>query len=170
MTEEELLPFCECGKCGLRVKHKGDRFIHGHNNRGVHHPHTTPAQLAADKLNGDRQHGVPKPHTSPAQIAADETKRGVPNSPEHCSAISIAQLGVPLSPEHIAAIKKGLKDSGANEAKRGGHDICKHHYIYDHDDISKNTIKMTRSDHQKLHRLLQKLGYIIPHINVKEES
>lgn len=30
---EELLPFCECGECGLRVTKKGNRFITGHNSR-----------------------------------------------------------------------------------------------------------------------------------------
>lgn len=35
MTNNELLPLCECGKCGLRVAKKGNRFIYGHNRRGV---------------------------------------------------------------------------------------------------------------------------------------
>ncbi len=150
-------------------------------------PHTSEAAIAADKANAERRRGVSRsletcakiskathgiPHTSPAQIAAykinGEKMLGVTLSPETCAAISSAKKGVPLSPEHCAAIKKSLEDSGANEAKRGGHDICKHHYIYDHDDLSKNTIGMTRSDHSKLHCLLRKLGYIVPHINMKE--
>ena len=57
---------------------------------------------------------------------------------------------------------------GAALFVRGGGDICGHHYIYDESDLSKNTVQMTRSNHQKLHRLLQKLGYIVPHINIKE--
>lgn len=81
-----------------------------------------------------------------------------------------SKRGVPLSPEHKAAVSRGLEESGANDKMRGGHDIVWHHIIYDHDDLSKNTIGMTRSDHQKLHQLLRKLGYIIPHINVKGVS
>jgi hypothetical protein len=80
-----------------------------------------------------------------------------------------AQRGVPRSPEDCVAMSKTMKNSAAVKANidkmRGGNDICDHHYIYDHNDLSLNTIKMTRSDHQKLHLLLKKLGYIIPHIN-----
>lgn len=47
----------------------------------------------------------------------------------------------------------------------GGNDIIKHHYIYDHSDLSLNVVQMTRSDHMKLHGLLRRLGYIIPHID-----
>lgn len=35
---------------------------------------------------------------------------------------------------------------------------------------SKCTIGITRSDHTSLHRLLKKLGYIVPHIKIKEET
>ena len=53
------------------------------------------------------------------------------------------------------------------ERQRGGNDVVNHHYIYDDLDASKYTIKMTRSDHAKLHRLLQILNYIVPHINIE---
>ena len=109
-------------------------------------------------------------------------------TPEHCAALSTAKKGVPLSPKHCAALKGvpkpprtpeqcnaisiRMENSDANKAQiesmRGGGDICGHHYIYDESDLSKNTVQMTRSNHQKLHRLLQKLGYIVPHINIKE--
>ena len=131
---EELLPFCECGECGLRVTKPGNRFIHNHH------------------------------------------RRGVSNSPAHNAAISKGKKGIPrkpLLPKHSAAIKKANEESDAVKANidsmRGGNDIVTHHYIYDHNDLSLNTVKMTRSDHQKLHMLLRKLGYKVPHINVKEE-
>lgn len=100
-------------------------------------------------------------------------------SPEHCTAISDAKKGVPNSPEHNAAISKGLKGvpklpktkaamSRAHDTMRGGNDIVNHHYLYDHSDLSLNIIGITRSDHMRLHKLLQKLKYIVPHINVKE--
>lgn len=129
---------------------------------------------------------------SPETCAAmSRAHLGVPLSPEHCDAMSAALMGhpvsdearaavsrahtgVPLSPEHCAAIAKANRNSESvkDNVDRmcGGNDICDHHYIYDHNDLSLNTVQMTRKDHQKLHRLLQKLGYIVPHINVKEKS
>lgn len=153
----------------------------------------TPEHNAA---NSKSKKGVPKSlehiaamsvgiRNSDAVKAANEAKTGVPLSSEHCDAISAAQRGVPKSPEHCVAISKGKKsvpqtpehsaaaliareEAGVYDAQRGGYDTVKHHYIYDHSDLSLNTIQMTRSDHMKLHRLLQKLSYIVPHINIKE--
>ena len=140
----------------------------------------TPEHIAA---NSKARTGVP---LSPKHIAAiKEAKKGVPQSPEHIAAVKKgiensdavkayhdAQIGIPLSPEHIAAIKIGMENSDANKAQigsmRGGNDLVTHHYIYDHDDLSLNTIQMTRSDHMMLHMLLKKLGYIVTHINTEE--
>lgn len=52
-----------------------------------------------------------------------------------------------------------------HERQVGGMDIVNHHYIYDHSDLSLNTVQMTRSDHARLHHLLNRLGFKIPHIN-----
>jgi hypothetical protein len=92
------------------------------------------------------------PHTTPAQIFADETKRGVPLSPEHCAAI-------------VRGIEKSDNVKAHNENMYGGNDLVDHHYIYDESDLSLNTVKMKRSDHTSLHRLLQILEYMVPHIN-----
>lgn len=144
MTEE--LPLCGCG-CRLRVTKPGNRFINGHNWQG-------------------------KSHTSETKKKMVDAHTDVPRPPEVCDAISAAHKDVPLSPEHIAAITKGCKNSDAVKAEaerqRGGHDLVNHHYIYDHNDLLLNTVQMTRKDHQKLHMLLQKLGYIVPHINSRE--
>lgn len=40
-----------------------------------------------------------------------------------------------------------------------------HHYIYDHINKSNYVVMMSISNHIKLHSLLRKIGYIIPHIN-----
>jgi len=53
----------------------------------------------------------------------------------------------------------------SSDKQRGGNDIVRHHYIYDHNDLSKYTTKMTRSKHTKIHRAMQKIGIQIPHIN-----
>ena len=149
MTDnEELLPFCECGECGLRVTKKGNRFIHNHH------------------------------------------RRGVPQSPEHSYAIHKALIGVPLSPENIASLQGVPKPprtpehnaemseiiTNSEAAKvnwenmRGGDDIVWHHWLYDHNDLSLNTVQMTRSNHMKLHHSLKRLGCIIPHINLPDED
>jgi transposase len=100
-----------------------------------------------------------KPFTPEHRAALSKAKLGVPLPPETCAAISATLTDVSHTPERIAAISKGC------DKMRGGNDICDHHYIYDHNDLSLNTVQMTRSDHQKLHRLLQKLGYKVLHIN-----
>lgn len=55
-----------------------------------------------------------------------------------------------------------------SEEYRGGYDIVNHHMIYDRSDLSKHTMKMTRSMHSRLHRLFQIHGIKVPHINIKE--
>lgn len=70
--------------------------------------------------------------------------------------------------DHSDRIKNSDAAHSAQDKQRGGNDLVDHHYIYDHDDLSKNTAQMTRSDHMRLHRLLQKLKYIVPHINIGE--
>ena len=134
----------------------------------------------AVKAHNDAMRGVPKTSEHCAAISAAQTD--VPLSPEHCAAISKAHTGVPLSSEHIAARKKahmGVPHSPEHiaamqesddvkahtETMRGGNDICNHHYIYDHSDLSKNTIEMTRSDHTRLHNNMRKSGIKVPHIN-----
>lgn len=57
-----------------------------------------------------------------------------------------------------------------HEKQKGGNDICKHHYIYDHSDLSKYTMKMTRATHTRLHNNMRKAGIKVPHINVKGEQ
>ena len=180
MTEE--LPLCECG-CGNPVTKIGNKFILGHNGRKTLwslEPEALPCECGCGELakpgnrfiNGHSMKG--KSH-SPAHCAAmskarrnsdavkshNESMRGILRSPETCAANSKAHTGVPLSPGHIAAISRGCNKM------RGGDDIVEHHYIYDEFDLSLNTVQMTRSDHTSLHNLLRKLGYKVPHINVK---
>ena len=52
-----------------------------------------------------------------------------------------------------------------HDKQRGGNDIVKHHYIYDHNDLSKYTMKMTRSKHTYIHWLMWKSDIKVPHIN-----
>lgn len=135
------MSLCECG-CGGEAK-PGRRFILGHNRRGQKN---SPEHNAAVSV---ALTGVPKP----------------PRTPEHCDALSKASTGVPLSPEHIASIRESDANKAQIETMRGGNDIVTHHYIYDESDLSKYTVKMTRSDHTSLHNILKGLGYKVPHIN-----
>ena len=94
-------------------------------------------------------------------------------TPEHRTVSSKARKGVPRKPEHIVAIKEGVRNSEAakahTESMCGGNDIVNHHYIYDESDLSKYMMKMTRSRHTRLHRLMKKAGIEIPHINMVEK-
>ena len=141
-------------------------------------PHTSAHNTAVSAA----KKGIPR--TTPAQLAADEAKRGIPHSPEHCANLSKAHIGVPLSSEHCAAlsasrtpegraaISESIKNSESAKAsqdrQRGGDDIVGHHYIYDHSDLSKYIMKMTRAAHTRLHWLMRKSGIEIPHINMEE--
>ena len=54
-----------------------------------------------------------------------------------------------------------------HERQQGGNDIVKHHYIYDHSDLSKYTMKITRAKHTQIHHWMRKAGIEVPHINIK---
>lgn len=132
--------------------------------RGVSRPPETCAKisktLTGRTLSPEHIAAIKKgQEESDAVKAANEAKKGVPLPPETCTNMSISHTDVPLSPEHSAAIKKGMENSDANKAQienmRGGLDLVTHHYIYDESDLSKYTVKMTRSDHTKLHHLLK---------------
>lgn len=69
-------------------------------------------------------------------------------------------------------LSETLKKSEARKAQAekqvGGNDIVGHHMIYDHSDLTKNVIPMTRSMHTRLHKLFQKHGIKIPRVNIGE--
>ena len=76
-------------------------------------------------------------------------------------------------PMIVDRIREGIKNSDKYKAvmdkQRGGNDIVKHHYIYDHNDLSLYTMEMTRSRHTWLHNTMRRAEIEIPHINIKEE-
>ena len=104
-------------------------------------------------------------------------RRGVPRSPETCAKISKAKAGVPQPPfssEHCTAISEGLLNSDVMKAQiesmRGGHDIVWHHWLYDHADLSKYTMPMTRSEHTSMHLRMRADGYKVKHINSENDD
>jgi uncharacterized cysteine cluster protein YcgN (CxxCxxCC family) len=180
VCDGELLPFCECGECGLRVTKPGNRFIHGHNMRGVTLPPRTPEhcdaisrgrqESDAVKAHNERMRGVSLSPETCAKMSV--AKMGVPIppfTPEHCAAISRSKMGHPVSDETRSAISETIRNSDTTKAQHdtmcGGKDIIYHHYICDHNDLSKYTTKMTRSRHSRLHRLMKISGIEVPHIN-----
>lgn len=148
---------CECG-CGLYAL-PGNRFILGHNLRDQEHPRGMLGKVV---------------------------------SPETRLLKSKVAKGVPKSPEHIAAAAKGLKNFYKNNPEaldrraeaimlseahkiasknmEGGNDIIEHHYIYDHANPEKYTMKVTRKKHPQIHMWMRKSGIKVPHINMTEEN
>lgn len=58
----------------------------------------------------------------------------------------------------------------ASERQRGGFDLVCHHYLYDHADLSKYTMSMTRSEHAAMHNRMRGDGYKVPHINSETDD
>lgn len=83
------------------------------------------------------------------------------------------KIGRPKGYHHSKETIRKIKESNLNskaqdinaDRMRGGNDLVNHHYIYDHNDHSKYTIVLTRSDHMRLHKYMRNLGFKIPHIN-----
>jgi len=71
---------------------------------------------------------------------------------------------------HSEFMKQFFKDhpesyTDRDEIMRGGEDIVNHHYIYDHKNPEKYTMKVTRSKHAKIHSWMRKAEMVVPHIN-----
>lgn len=67
--------------------------------------------------------------------------------------------------EHSERLKNSVAHKDGAKKFIGGNDIVGHHMIYDHVDLSRNIIYMTRSIHTMLHHLFRRHGIDIPHIN-----
>ena len=167
MTKGEL-PFCECG-CGLRVTKPGNRFINGHNNRSEYCSQKTKDKQSErrieyykDQANCDKQ--------SERRIEYYKDQANRDEMSKRMTEYWSNQDNRDKQSERMSEIiKNSDAHKAASEDMGGGDDLVTHHYIYDESDLSLNTVKMTRSDHTSLHRLLQKLGYIVPHINKNNE-
>jgi hypothetical protein len=126
--------------CGLRVTKPGNRFISGHNSKGREFSEDHKTKITKSLMG----HKV-----------SDKTKK----------LISKAHMGKTLSDEHKAILSQRQKEN-----PQSGTDIVYHHYIYDHSDLSKYTMKMTQSTHTRLHNNMRKAGIKVPHINVEEDE
>lgn len=105
----------------------------------------------------------------------DHSKRRIQYCKDHPEfAATMAETMIQYNKDHpeVRTLhSKKLKNSNAMKMaiknQIGGNDIIEHHYIYDDNDLSKYTTKMTRSHHTWLHNLMGRAGIKIPHINVK---
>lgn len=70
------------------------------------------------------------------------------------------------NPDTAKRMSETMKIVSVETGMVGGYDIVGHHMIYDHSDLSTNIMEMPRSMHTRLHRLFQKHGIEIPHINI----
>ena len=58
----------------------------------------------------------------------------------------------------------------AQDGQRGGRDILKHHFIYDHNNPNQHTVDITRAEHTSHHNWMKRNGLEVPHYNVTEEN
>ena len=94
---------------------------------------------------------------------------------ERCVAISKTLTGHHLSDAAKLAITKNHEDNPEKWDKiydrmRGGNDIVKHHFIYDHNHPENHIVKITRSQHMSHHQWMKRNGLEVPHLNVTEEN
>jgi len=134
-----------------------------------------------------------KAHTgiplSPEHCAAmSAATLGVPKTPEHSTAMvkywsdqdnrdTQSMRGIQFrinNPKANDEHSRKLKDSEAaklsQERQRGGNDMVKHHFIYDHDHPENHTIEITRSQHAAHHHWMKRAGLEVSHLNVTEEN
>jgi len=177
--EEKL---CKCG-CGGVVK-PGNTWINGHNRRGKT-PHNKGIPMSEEQKNKSSESHKGKkmlPQTRAALLNANTgrvckeftrekikiSNTGLKRSPETCKNISEAKIKFYKEhPEAVQKIKETVQKFYDN-MDAPGQQIVKHHYIYDHNDLTKYTTEMTRATHAKIHMAMRKEGIKIPHINIKD--
>ena len=142
--------FCACG-CGGVVK-PGNQFINHHNLRTDKYyelqedPKLCECGCGGYAKSGNRFiHG----HSRKNIILSDDQKSKISES------VTTAWRDYPDT--HKDGIEK----------QRGGQDLVKHHYIYDHSDLTKYTMLVTRKQHNTIHRCLRASGNVVPHINIR---
>lgn len=160
---------CECG-CGDYAL-SGNDYINGHNKNRLGEKMSPEAIIKISIGNK----GKVRSKKVLEQMSKTFTGKGNPmygkkHSQKTCKKIGDANR----NPSETTRKKMSKAATGKYEGKnnpmygvRGGEDLVNHHYIYNESDLSLNTVQMTRSDHQKLHQLLKKLSYKVPHINIK---
>ena len=159
--------WANCDVCGY------GRWVNRYQYRDMCHKcsHSTPEAIEANRQRGIEQFESQEAHDAHSVMRLQYHK----DNPEarKIQSRSLIQYYID-NPEVKDDLSKKIRGSPAYRSamgnQRGGNDLINHHYIYDHNDRSLNTIQITRKDHSRLHQLLKKLKYVIPHINVIEEN
>ena len=107
----------------------------------------------------EKQSGVLKEKEKEIDLKLEQLNNTIENSE--------SEMGCYVSDETREKLSESLNEF-YSKFDDPGQLLVKHHYIYDHNDLSKYTTEMTRSRHSRLHMLMRKAGIIIPHINIKE--
>ena len=158
------IKLCKCGCGGEIIEkpwHKYDGtpdYIRGHNIRD--RDQTGENNYMFGKT-GDKHPFYGKHHTDEVKELLRELHTGIKTSDE----TKVKQRKGNL----LAQINDPTINQRRSDKMKGGNDIVGHHMIYDHSDLTKNIMPMTRSMHARLHHLFRKHGIEIPHINIKEE-
>lgn len=115
----------------------------------------------SEALSGENHPMYGKKHSLKTIAKISTTKKGIPLSDAH--KIILSTTTATAWRDHPEAWDEAI------ENMQGGDDIVNHHYIYDHDDLTKYIMRMTRKEHGKLHRNMQIIGLKVPHINKEVE-
>lgn len=72
--------------------------------------------------------------------------------------------------EQSEQMKNSEAAKASQEKQRGGNDIVKHHFIYDHNNPNQHTVDIMRSQHMSHHLWMRRNGLKVPHFNVTKEN
>lgn len=131
----------------ISLSHLGEK----NPNYGKHPTNETRLAMALSRT-GERNHFFGKHHTDDAKHKISIANTGRHHTKEARRNMSEAHMG------------------NSNESQQGGNDTVKHHLVYDHSDLLKYTMEMTRKEHSKLHYRMQRVGLKVPHINVNSDD
>lgn len=150
MTEEELLPLCECGKCGLRVTKPGNRFILGHANKGKKQP---KSQKTRDKISKTL-----KKYNEDPKVRKIRSKGLIQYFIDNPEAIEINRLreieqfaNQKARDEMLEIMKNSEAHELSVEKQIGGNDLVDHHVAYDFGRPDALIVKVTRKFHGQIH-------------------
>jgi hypothetical protein len=96
------------------------------------------------------------------------------SDPKQREDVSIRKIEFFSDQRNRDLLSRAMKDSDIHKAASdkmcGGHDIIRHHFIYDHNNPGQHTIEITRSEHQIHHQWMKRNRLEVQHLNVTEDN